>query len=391
MTNFDKPTVRRGTNCVKWDDDEQEDILPLWVADMDFEVAPPIKKAICERAEQGIFGYTHVPGDYYKSVINWYGRRHHWHVERDWILYTTGVVPAVSVCIKALTKPGDKVVVLTPVYNCFFSSIRNTGCETVESQLLYHNQTYFIDFVDFEKKCADPAVKIFLMCNPHNPACRVWTDGELERLNDICLRHHVKVISDEIHGELTFPDIMYTPFGRVSQACLDNGIILCSSSKAFNTAGLQTANIICNDPETRQKIDRVINTFEVCDLNPFGMAALMAAYNEGEEWLDELREYVYGNYQALCEFFERELPDWKVTRSEGTYLAWVDIRATGMTSEALASLLKEKGHVRVCCGTIYGKTAGEGFIRINMATQRKRLMEGLHRIKKAVGTITVEQ
>lgn len=384
MTNFDKPTVRRGTNCVKWDDDEQEGILPFWVADMDFEVAPAIQEAIMKRTKQGIFGYTHVPQEYYDAVTSWYERRHHLTINKEWILYTTGVVPGVSVCIKALTEPGDKVVVLTPVYNCFFSSIRNQGCETVESPLIYHNQKYYIDFVDFEKRCADPEVKVFLLCNPHNPACRVWTNEELERLNDICLRHHVKIISDEIHGELTFPGIEYNPIYRVSEACRDNSIMLCSSSKTFNTAGLQTANIICNDATLRERINKIINIYEVCDLNPFGMEALMAAYNGSEGWLDDLREYVYENYQALCRFFETELPDWKVTRSEGTYLAWIDIRATGMTSAELSQRLKERGHVRVCCGPIYGQRDGEGFIRINMATQRACLMEGLRRIKKAM-------
>lgn len=384
MTNFDKPTQRRGTNCVKWDDDVEDDILPLWVADMDFEVAPAIQEAICKRAQQGIFGYAHVPQDYYDATVNWYKRRHHMTINPEWIEYTTGVVPAVSVCIKAMTNAGDKVIVQTPVYNCFFSSIRNSGCEIVESPLIYHNQKYFIDYVDFEKKCADPEAKVFLMCNPHNPACRVWTNEELERINQICMKHNVRIISDEIHGELTFPDVEYNPILRVSEACLNNSIMLCSPSKSFNTAGLQTANIICADQVLRQKINRVINIYEVCDLNPFGIEALIAAYNHSEQWLDDLRAYVYNNYQALCNFLQTELPDWKVTRSEGTYLAWIDISSTGMTSAELSKRLKEKGHVRVCCGTIYGQGTGEGFIRINMATQRSRLMEGLRRIKQAM-------
>ncbi len=386
---FDTPVVRRGTNCVKWDDDAQDDILPLWVADMDFEVAPAIREAIEKRAQHPVFGYTHVPDEYYTAIINWFSRRHQWHIERDWVLYTIGVVPAASVCIKALTEPGDKVLVQTPVYNCFFSSIRNQGCEIVESPLVYDKEQgfYSIDFADFEQKCADPKVKVFLLCNPHNPACRVWTADELQRLNDICLKHGARVVSDEIHCELTIPGVMYVPFGRVSEACQQNGITLCSPSKSFNIAGLQTANIVCSDAALRAKIDRVINIFEVCDLNPFGPVALMAAYNESEDWLDALRAYIYKNYLELSKFFREELPEWTVTRLEGTYLAWVDISSTGMTANELAAILKSRGRVRVCSGQIYGEEAGRDFIRINMATQHSRLMEGLQRIVQTVRTL----
>ena len=384
MTNFDKPTQRRGTNCVKWDDDAEDNILPLWVADMDFEVAPAIQEAICKKAQQGIFGYAHVPQDYYYATVNWYKRRHHMTINPEWIEYTTGVVPAVSVCIKALTNAGDKVIVQTPVYNCFFSSIRNSGCEIVESPLIYHNQKYFIDYVDFEKKCADPEAKLFLMCNPHNPACRVWTNEELERINQICMKHNVRIISDEIHGELTFPDVEYNPILRVSEACLNNSIMLCSPSKSFNTAGLQIANIITQNPTWRRRIDRAININEVCDVNPFGIVALEAAYNESEEWLDQLLLYLHDNYRALCDFFAQHLPDWKVTPLEGTYLVWVDIRATGLTSDELQQRLLNDAKVWVCPGTMYGPQTGEGYIRINIACPRGQLMEALRRIHDAL-------
>ncbi len=383
--------TRRHTNCVKWDEAEEEDIIPLWVADMDFPAAPCIINALRERMEHGVFGYTHVPPSYYDSIITWFHRYHDWTIQRDWIIYTSGVVPAISAVIKALTKPGDKVLVQTPVYNCFFSSIRNNGCEVAESPLSVRKDgeelTYGIDFKDFEGKVSDPQVKLFLLCNPHNPAGRVWTVDELLMMNDICMRHGVKVIADEIHCELVMPDHHFTPFASISRECQENSITCNSPSKAFNIAGLQIANIICSDPDTRQRINRTININEVCDVNPFGVIALQAAYNEGKPWLTELNEYLYDNYISLQSYFKLYMPDLKVFKLEGTYLVWVDITATGIKSNDLEALLLKEGKVWVNSGTMYGKEAGEGFIRINIACPRKRLMEGLKRIRQVVSTI----
>ena len=294
-------------------------------------------------------------------------------------------MPAISATIKALCSSGDKVIVQTPVYNCFFSSIRNNGCVIVENRLKRTGDSYEMDFDDLERKASDPRAKIMLLCNPHNPAGRVWTREELSRLNEVCVRNNVVVVSDEIHCELVMPGYKYTPFASVSESCLDNSITLCSPSKSFNTAGLQIANIVSNNAETRRKIDRAININEVCDVNPFGVVALQAAYNEGEPWLTELNEYIYGNYQALCEFFEAELPGLPVTKLEGTYLVWVDITATGMSSDELTSRLLEEAKVLVNSGTMYGAVAGEGFVRLNIACPRERMMEGLRRIKSVVG------
>ncbi|MBP1539757.1 MAG: pyridoxal phosphate-dependent aminotransferase [Prevotella sp.] len=383
--NFDKLTIRRGTNSYKWDEAEDDDVIPMWVADMDFETAPCIVDALRRRVEHGIFGYTLVPESYYDAVINWFARRHQWQIEREWILYTSGVVPAISATIKALCSPGDKVIVQTPVYNCFFSSIRNNGCEIAENRLIRTGNSYEMDFDDLERKTSDPHVKIMLLCNPHNPAGRVWTREELSRLNEVCVRNNVIVVSDEIHCELVMPGYKYTPFASVSESCLDNSITLCSPSKSFNTAGLQIANIVSNNAETRRKIDRAININEVCDVNPFGVVALQAAYNEGESWLTELNDYIYGNYQALYEFFASELPQLPVTKLEGTYLVWVDITATGMSSDELTARLLNEGKVLVNSGTMYGAVAGEGFVRLNIACPRERMMEGLRRIKSVVG------
>lgn len=385
--DFDKLTQRRGTNSYKWDVPEADGALPMWVADMDFETAPCITAALQKRVSQGIFGYTQVPESYYQAVINWFSRRHNWHIEREWIQYTSGVVPAMSCVIKALTMPGEKVLVQTPVYNCFFSSIINNGCQVLENKLRHVGDTYEIDFDDFERKCADEKTTVFLLCNPHNPACRVWSPDELKTMNDICRRHNVRVISDEIHCELVMPGYRYTPFAAVNDDCLNNSITLSSPSKSFNTAGLQIANIISNDPSIRRRIDRAININEVCDVNPFGPIALEAAYNEGEEWLDELNQYIFGNYKALCQFFNDQFPKIKITRLEGTYLVWADIRSTGLSSDELTERLLKDGRVLVNSGTMYGREAGEGFIRINIACPRSRMMDGLERIAKVLKTI----
>ncbi len=381
--DFDKIVARRHSGSYKWDT-VPEDTLPLWVADMDFEVAPAVKKALADRVAHGVFGYTQVDDSYYDAVISWYERRHQWAVDRRWMLYTSGVVPAVSCSIKALTLPGENVLVQTPVYNCFFSSIKNQGCQIVENRLVRQDDSYVIDWDDFKCKCADEKTTVFLLCNPHNPAGRVWTREELAKMGAICSKHHVFVISDEIHCELVMPGHKFTPFAAVSEANLCNCVTLSSPSKSFNTAGLQIANIICKDEEVRRRIDRVINIFEVCDVNPFGPIALKAAYNESEDWLDALNEYIWGNYQLLRDTFAKQLPKLEVMRLEGTYLAWVDISSLGMTSDEVTEKLLRKGHVFVSDGTLYGKEAGEGFIRINLACPRAVLTEGLNRIVKTL-------
>lgn len=382
MSTFDFDTVinRRGTNSYKWDIVKEEDVIPLWVADMDFKAAPAILEALKKRVEHGVFGYTLVPDSYYEAIINWFARRHNWQIDRSWIIYTTGVVPAVSCAIKALTLPGEKVLIQTPDYNCFFSSIKNNGCEVAENELVRRGDSYEVDFEDFERQCADEKTTVFLLCNPHNPAGRVWTKEELERMNDICLTHGVRVISDEIHCELVMPGHRFTPFAAISDACRDNSVVLNSPTKAFNIAGLQIANIICANPAMRRRIDRAVNINEVCDVNPFGVVALQAAYNESEEWLDSLNHYIWGNYLALKEFIAKELPRLEVARLEGTYLAWVDIKATGLTSDEAYEKLMKEGRVYVNSGTMYGRRAGEGYLRINLACPRATLLEGMKRM-----------
>ncbi len=382
--HFDEPIDRRGTSCVKWDESPSADVIPMWVADMDFPVAPAIHEAIKKRAEHSIFGYTIVEEDYYEAVISWFLRRHQWTIQREEILYTTGVIPAMSCAIKALTMPGEKVLILSPDYNCFFSSIRNNGCEVSETILVKDGDSFVVDWEDFEQRCADEKTTVFLLCNPHNPTGRVWSKEELERMNTICMKYGVKVISDEIHGELIMPGYLFQPFATVNDACRQNSVILNSPSKSFNIAGLQTANIICSQPEWRRRIDRAINIHEVCDLNPFGPVALKAAYNESEEWIDELNQYLWDNYQALCQFFEKELPLCKVTQLEGTYLVWLDVTRYSNDVEKLCDDLLTRGKVWVNPGTMYGAESGKGYIRINIACPRSRMMEGLERIKETI-------
>lgn len=375
---FDQETSRRGTNSYKWDSrpDVPADTIPLWVADMDFKVAAPIQEALQRRVDTGIFGYTFVPDAYYEALTRWFGERHGWHIAAESVIYTSGVVPAISAIIKAMTRPGQKVLILTPVYNCFFSSIRNNGCEALESALILEGDTYAIDFDDVERKAADPLCTLMLICNPHNPACRAWTAQELSRLDDICRRHGLLPVSDEIHCELVFKPYAYTPFATVAKG---DWVACVSPSKAFNIAGLQIANIVSSSPEIRAKVDRAINDNEVCDVNPFGVDALIAAYNHGGAWLDSLVDYLYGNYLAMKEAFASEAPACKVINLEATYLAWVDCRHIAMASADLEEYLIKEAHVWVNAGSMYGSD-GEGFIRINMACPRHRLMEGMRRL-----------
>ena len=384
--DFDTPVERRGTSCVKWDAPNAvgvppAEVLPMWVADMDFRTAPCIVEALERRVAHGVFGYVCVPDGYYDALTGWFSRRRGWQIQREWVLYTTAVVPALSVCINALTEPGDHVVFLTPAYNCFFSCVKQAGRVCSESPVLYTNENgvlkVSIDWEDLERRCAAPAAKMLLLCNPHNPVGRVWTPEELARLGFLARQHGLVVLSDEIHCELEMPGCRYTPFAAVSaenEAC---SVTMNSPSKSFNTASLQIANIISPDPVLRAQIARVIHSFELNSVGPFGVEALQAAYNQGEDWLKELNEYLWGNYCLLRELFARELPCCPVTELQATYLAWVDVSAIGVGSEAIVNSLIEHEHVRPGPGAIYGD---DHFLRINLACPRSLCEEGLKRI-----------
>lgn len=416
-SHFDLPIDRRNTRSVKWDE-AAEGVLPMWVADMDFATAPVVQEAIRQRAQHPCFGYVLVPDEYYDAIIDWQRRRHQWQVSRESILYTIGVVPAVSACISAITQPGDKVIILTPVYNCFFSSIRNCGCQ-VESVALTHTwdeetqrTSWSVDLAALEAAAQDSKATTLLLCNPHNPTGHCWTRDELLSIARICAAHGVTVISDEIHCELTAPGTSYTPWGTLYASGSNEGsadvlprYVACSSpSKAFNIAGLQNAYLICPDAELRRRIDRVINIHEICDVNPFGVEALIAAYSqEGEQWLDDLRQYLWDNYAEACRMLLSATPSSSTTSSQqpqpdssqqpqptsysprlrisdlqATYLLWLDISDFGDSTELSQRLMSQHG-LWVTDGKVYGEE-GAGYLRINLACPRDRMREGLSRL-----------
>lgn len=377
--DFDNAPSRRGTGSYKWDSATADDVIPLWVADMDFRTAPAIIEALRRRVEHGVFGYVKVPEAYYDAVTDWFATRHGWNIRREWIQYTSGVVPAISAIIKALTRPGDGVVVLTPVFNCFFSSIRNNGCRALEVELTVNpdNGKYRIPLDELERTAAHPDAKILLLCNPHNPGGRVWTREELEAVWQIARRHRLFVISDEIHCELTYPGHDYTPWATVDDGA-DHAVCI-APTKAFNIAGLQIAAIVAPDAEVRDRIDRAININEVCDVNPLGPVATIAAYEHGADWLDELRRYLYINSQTVSAMLAEGLPRARVMPLESTYLAWVDFSYTGLDSTALERLCEDVARVRLSPGDIFGK-GGESRLRINFACPRDTLVGALSRI-----------
>lgn len=381
--DFDAVYDRHDTNSVKWDLCPDREVIPMWVADMDFKAAPFIMDAVRRRVEHGIFGYTHVPERYYEAVIEWFRRRRGWNIEKEWIRYISGIVPALSVVVDALTAPGEKVVFNTPAYNCFFSCVKNNGRETLESRLICDESevqpTFSIDYEDLERKCSDPAAKLFILCNPQNPAGRIWTREELLKVGDICRRNGVTVVSDEIHCELEMPGHKYIPFASLCPE--DRPVTFCSPSKSFNIAGLEIANIITSDPDKYARIMKTIQKFEQCDLNPVGVDALIAAYSpEGEEWLDQLNGYIYQNYLTLVDIFKKECPQIKVCRLEGTYLVWIDCKA--LTSKGLTTLKVQESltaieKVWINSGTMYGDP---DYMRINIACPHSTLVEGINRV-----------
>ena len=384
---------RKGSDCYKWDSECAAGCLPLWIADMDFKAAKPIREAMQRRLDHGVFGYSIVPQANYDAVSKWFERRHGWRgINKDNLLYTTAVVPAISAILAALeVKMEDyrasygktemagkplRVLTFTPAYNCFFSCIENMGCELVPTPLVLRDNRFEINWEDVAKKAKE--ADIFLLCNPHNPTGRVWTRDELERLAEIMRREHLYVLSDEIHCEFAFPGHAYTPFATI--AIDDTDFCVCTSaSKAFNIAGLLCANIFVPNKELFRQINHALEVHEVNGLNPFGLVAQVAAYNESEAWLDELNEYVSGNYCYLRDFIHSELPLLHIHETEGTYLGWVDISAYGKTAEQFCADLAKKNHVLFNPSEMYG---AEGYIRINLATSREVLVEALNRLKE---------
>ena len=384
--DFDTPTERRNTNSLKWDVAEGE--LPMWVADMDFQTAPEIREAIMKRAEHGIFGYSVIPDAWYEAYIQWWKMRHGYTMERDWLIFCTGVVPAISSIVRKMTTPAEKVLIQTPVYNIFFNSILNNGRQVLESPLRYDSKEYRIDFADLEEKLSDPQTALMILCNPHNPTGKIWDRQTLEKIGALCSRHHVTVVSDEIHCDLTDPGESYVPFASVSETCRQISITCMAPTKAFNLAGLQTAAVSVPDEVLRHKVWRALNTDEAAEPNAFAVEAAVAAFTRGADWLDALRDYLYENKKLAEAYIEKEIPDVRAVASQATYLLWLDCSGLiGCGREAAGFLRRETG-LYLSEGSQYGGN-GADFLRMNIACPRAVLKDGLERLKNGLAAYSV--
>jgi cysteine-S-conjugate beta-lyase len=383
---FDKEINRVKTASVKWDEVEtlfgDKEILPMWVADMDFRAPEPVIEAIKERAEHGIFGYTTRPESYYEAVIDWMKRRHQWKVEKEWIFHTPGVVPALSLIVQTFTKPGEKIIIQSPVYYPFTNVIEKHGRTIVSNPLKFEDGQYQMDYDDLEGKI-DSKTKLIIISSPHNPVGRVWKKEELIRLGEICLKHNILVVSDEIHFDLVYKGHTHTPFAAISEEFAQNSIVCTAPSKTFNLAGLQTSNIIIPNEKIRAKFSNALETVSIGLISTFGLVGTESAYRYGEEWLEELLQYLQQNVDFLTDYIETNIRDLKVIQPEGTYLVWIDCRGLGIDAKALETLMQKDAKVALDEGYIFGKE-GEGFTRINIACPRSVLGEGLKRMDQAV-------
>ena len=385
--DFDKTVDRRGTDCLKYDfaveRGKPEGLLPLWVADMDFQTAPAIIEKIEKTAAHGIFGYTDTKDDYYRAVSGWYERHFQWRPEKEWLVKTPGIVFALAAAVRAYTKEGDGVLLQQPVYYPFSEVIRDNDRRIVNSPLKLNGGHYEIDFDDLEEKIAGNHIKLFLMCSPHNPTGRVWKEWELRKIGDICLKYHVTVVSDEIHCDFVYPGHEHHVFASLDERYAGISLICTSPSKTFNTAGLQVSNIWIPTRGLREAFERAVRQTGYSQLNVMGLAACRAAYEEGEDWYFQVRDYLKDNLEFTRAFLERELPEIRLIEPEGTYLLWLDFRDLGMTEEEREDLILNHAGLWLDSGAIFGED-GEGFERINIACPRKVLREALVRLRDAL-------
>lgn len=379
--DFDRSNNRRNTNSLKWDVDENE--LPMWVADMDFQTAPVVIDALNKRVQSGIFGYSVIPDAWKEAIQNWWSKRHLFSIEKDWLIFCTGVVPAITCAVKRLTNVGDNVLVQTPVYDIFFHSIENHGRHVVENKLNYDGEKYKIDFDDLEEKLSHPLTTMMILCNPHNPIGHIWSREDLMKIGDLCFKHHVIVVSDEIHCDLTNPGYEYIPFASVSENCANNSMTCVAVSKAFNLAGLHSAAVIIPEEFLRQKMERGLNADEIAEPNAFAIEATIAAFTEGEEWLDELKIYLDNNKKMVAEFLEEEIPNVKMVSSHATYLIWLDCKRVLGDATELCRFIRAKTGLYLSDGSKY-RGNGYQFIRMNIACPANQLEDGLKRLKKGV-------
>lgn len=384
--DFNERTLRRGTLSYKWDQGEKlfgdPDVLPLWVADMDFKCAPAIVRAVNERAAQAIYGYTIRTEEYVQAITGWFRRRHHWDIDAAWLTDSPGVVPSLSIAVQSLTEPGDAVILQSPVYNPFYDVILKNGRKLAESPLLLKENRYEMDYDRLEGLMKEGA-KLLLLCSPQNPGGRVWTKEELVRLGDLCVKYDVKVVADEIHCDLVLPEHRHFPFASLSEAFAERTVTCLAPSKTFNIPGLQTSFTVISNRELKRKFDRMIEALGIGSVNFFGPSATMAAYNESEDWLDALLGYVKANQEFAVRYLDEHLPELTPVPSEGTYLLWVDCRKLSLSSAELKRLMYKEAKIAFTEGSLYGKN-GEGFLRINLACPQDLLKEALDRFTSAV-------
>lgn len=387
--NFDEIIDRKKSICKKWDSEfyrslfnGHEDLLPLWVADMDFKVAPEILESLSKVIEHGILGYTFTNEDYFNSIIHWYKHRKNIEIQKDWIVFTAGVVPAIGYIIQTFTEINDKILIQPPVYNPFKMITENNDRVVITNSLINNNGYYEIDFEDFENKIIDNDVRMFIFCNPHNPVGRVWTYEEMEKIAKICLKHDVIIVSDEIHSDLIYKDSKFTSFLNLNEKYTKNLIVCTSASKTFNVAGTQTSNLIIPNKRLKAKYCNTLAKFRIEFPNTFGMEALKAGYLYGEKWLDELLDYLDDNRKFIATYLEKYIPKAKYHMPEGTYLAWIDFNDV-VSTEKIEEFFEERAKIAVDYGHWFGKD-GRGFIRLNFACPRAILKEALDRIKSAL-------
>lgn len=384
--DFDSVIDRYNTNSVKWDFAEEffslKEILPMWIADMDFKAPEPIITSVTQVAEHGIFGYTGVPQSYYDALISWMGRHHNWDIQEEWVVFSPGVIPALHMLVKAFTEPGDQVVVQTPVYYPFFDAIKSNGCEILYNPLRLEGRQYLMDLADLEQKI-NPRTKMIILCNPHNPISRVWKEHELRDLGELCIKNKILVVSDEIHADIVYRDFKHVPFATISEDFANNSVACTGASKTFNLPGLQTANIIIPNPKIRERFRSIVKSCGISSPNTFGIAATEAAYRYGNDWLVQLLEYLQTSIAFLTDFTGQRIPGLKVIEPQGTYLLWLDFRGCGISPTILGNFVRENAKVGLEAGTMFG-CRENGLERINIACPRSILAEGLNRIEKAL-------
>ncbi|MGN7393111.1 MalY/PatB family protein [Peribacillus frigoritolerans] len=384
--NFDQVICRLGTDCEKWDDRKNqfgvEDVIPMWVADMDFQSPNPVIEALRHRAEHGVFGYGLRSDSYFESIVNWLNRRHQWSVKKEWITHSPGVIPALSLSIQSFTKQGDKIMIQPPVYHHFARVIQAAGREVVTNPLVLKNGHYSIDFEDLEAKI-DEKVKMFILCSPHNPVGRVWSKDELTRLGQICRKHKILVVADEIHCDFVYHTHTHIPFASISEEFANHSITCIAPSKTFNLMGVQTSSIIIPNRQLRDRFNQELHTLSIGSPNIFGAVALEAAYRYGEEWLDQVLDYLQGNLEYSLSYFRKNIPEINVIQPEGTYLVWLDCRELRFSDKELNDFMLQSARVAMNQGQIFGKE-GEGFMRLNIACPRSMLQNALSGIENAV-------